>query len=193
MNKKQSSDEVQFFQACENGNLKKVQAILCNKDKNFDINARQSLGFRLACSYGRLNIVKYLLTSNELTKHADMHANNDIGFRMACGNGHLDVVKYLCESEDLKDHPDVRAEEDTGLTWACSSGWDSVVSYLIEELDVYNTRNIRDIIFNIMSTISEKDIMDMAKNKETRNGIADTVKKAIESKNHQGSKKMTRI
>ena len=48
-----------------------------------------------ACRDGNLNIVKYLLTSAELTEHVDIHAENDSGFSWACDRGHLEVVKYL--------------------------------------------------------------------------------------------------
>ena len=33
--------------------------------------------FIYACRDGNLEIIKYLLTSAELTEHADMHAGND--------------------------------------------------------------------------------------------------------------------
>ena len=42
-----------------------------------------------------MEIVKYLLTSLELTEHADIHARNDEGFIWACRFGHLEVIKYL--------------------------------------------------------------------------------------------------
>ena len=48
-----------------------------------------------ACYEGRLEVVKYLLASAELTEHADVHAGNDEGFIWACENGHLEVVKCL--------------------------------------------------------------------------------------------------
>ena len=48
-----------------------------------------------ACEQGRLEVVKYLLTSPELTEHADIHARNDEGFIWACRSGHLEVIKYL--------------------------------------------------------------------------------------------------
>ena len=48
-----------------------------------------------ACENGHLEIVKYLLTSPELTEHANIHAENDSGFSWACDQGHLEVVKYL--------------------------------------------------------------------------------------------------
>ena len=48
-----------------------------------------------ACENGQLEVVKYLLTSAELTEHANIHARNDEGFIWACRYGHLEVIKYL--------------------------------------------------------------------------------------------------
>ena len=48
-----------------------------------------------ACKNDDLDIVKYLLTSPELTEHADIHAQDDLGFKWACRYGHLEVVKCL--------------------------------------------------------------------------------------------------
>ena len=47
------------------------------------------------CAQGHLEVVKYLLTSAELTEHADIHALNDLGFIWACLDGRLEVIKYL--------------------------------------------------------------------------------------------------
>ena len=48
-----------------------------------------------SCYEGRLEVVKYLLTSPDLKEHADIHARNDVGFIGACRNGRLEVVKCL--------------------------------------------------------------------------------------------------
>ena len=48
-----------------------------------------------ACKNDDLDIVKYLLISPELKKHANIHAENNNGFICACYQGHLEVVKCL--------------------------------------------------------------------------------------------------
>ena len=75
-----------------------------------------------ACAQGQLEIIKYLLTSAELTEHADIHAENDLGFRSACLEGRLELVKYLLTSPDLKEHADIHADNDYGFRWACARG-----------------------------------------------------------------------
>lgn len=61
-----------------------------------------------ACKYGNLEIVKYLLTSPELKKHANLYASDDSGFKNACHNGHLDIIEYIITSDELKDYPNSR-------------------------------------------------------------------------------------
>ena len=48
-----------------------------------------------ACRKGQLDVVKYLLASDQLNEHADIHKADDLGFICACEQGHLEVVKYL--------------------------------------------------------------------------------------------------
>ena len=59
---------------------------------NIDVHSDNEYGFRVACYYGHLNVVQYLLENNF---NIDVHANDDEGFRWACWQGHLNVIKYL--------------------------------------------------------------------------------------------------
>ena len=95
-----------------------------------------------ACSQGHLEVVKYLLTSAELKKHADIHAKDDLGFRSACAQGHLDVVKYLLASPELTEHADIHTSNDDvfdgfdGFIWACENGHLEVVKYLLTSAEL---------------------------------------------------------
>ena len=53
-----------------------------------------------ACQNDDLDIVKYLLTSSELTEHADIHAADDVGFVCACRYSNFEIVKYLVTSAE---------------------------------------------------------------------------------------------
>ena len=94
------------------------------------------------CAQGHLEVVKYLLTSPELTEHADMQAENDGGFIWACRYGHLESVKYLLTSLELKEHVDIHAENDSGFSWACDLGHLEVVKYLIIDMNIEKTTHI---------------------------------------------------
>lgn len=49
-------------------------------------------------------LLKTLLTSNELTIHADIHNTQEFPLKSAIYNGHIQIVKYLLESPELKEH-----------------------------------------------------------------------------------------
>ena len=95
-----------------------------------------------ACENGRLEVVKYLLTSPELTEHADIHTENDLGFRLACEEGRLEVVKYLLASDELTEHADIHAENDRGFRSACYKGRLEVVKYLLTSDELTAHANI---------------------------------------------------
>ncbi len=84
-----------------------------------------------ACKNGDLEMVRYVLTSPELTIHADIHADKDYAFQWACHNGHLEVVKYLLTSHELTDHAIIQT--DNYLAFRCAGQqccW-NVIRYLL--------------------------------------------------------------
>ena len=95
-----------------------------------------------ACRDGRLEIVKYLLTSAELTEHANIHAKDDLGFIWACIKGPLEVVQYLITSDELTEHVDIHARNDFGFIWACENGHLEVVKCLIIDMNIEKTIHI---------------------------------------------------
>lgn len=78
--------------------MKKSRKVNPEKYKNLDINELNK-HFISACIKGKLEIVKYLLTSPELKDNgidfANVHAQDDFAFISACGAGHWEVIKYL--------------------------------------------------------------------------------------------------
>lgn len=88
--------------------------------------------FRMACQANRLDIVHYLLTSNELKQNVDIHTGDDYAFRMACKKGHLELVKYLLECPDLKEHANMHVYNDIGFKQANENGHYDVVNYLLK-------------------------------------------------------------
>ena len=95
-----------------------------------------------ACAQGQLEIIKYLLTSAELTEHADIHAENDLGFRNACYQGHLEIVKYLLTSAELTEHADIHSRNDLGFRSACLAGHLEIVKYLLTSPELTEHANI---------------------------------------------------
>lgn len=50
---------------------------------------------RYAAEKGHLEVVKYLLTSDELVEKCNIHIEKDYPLRMAYENQHVDIVKFL--------------------------------------------------------------------------------------------------
>ena len=93
-------------------------------------------GFEHASYNGQLDVVKFLLTSNNLAKNADIHHSDDYALTLSAYNGHLDVVRYLLTSPKLKKHANIHARENSSLRWASQANQLSVIQYLLESPEI---------------------------------------------------------
>ena len=116
-----------------------------------------------SCYEGRLEVVKYLLTSPDLKEHADIHAQDDYGFRTACVNGHLEVVKYLLTSPELKEHADIHADNDYGFRLACANGQLEIVKFLILDMSIEKTKHIEDYLNKSQDNKCVKEAIELFK------------------------------
>ena len=87
-----------------------------------------------ACYQGHLDVVKYLLTSPELTEHADIHARSDWGFIWACFHGHLEVIKCLII--------DMNIDKTTQIEKYLNKKTDNKT--VQQAIELFNTRNLYD-------------------------------------------------
>lgn len=116
-----------------------------------------------ACIHGHINIVKYLLTSPDLTEHADINYYNGYPLQEACYIGHLEVVKYLLTSPELKYHADIHTQKDLSLRWACMNGHLDIINYLIFDYGIERTKYIEEWLINgkredIMKIFNKRDL-----------------------------------
>lgn len=86
--------------------------------------------FRLACLSGRLDIIHYMLTSNDLKQNIDIHTGDDFAFRMACKKGYVEVAKYLLESVELKEHANINIYKDIVFRQAAENRHSEIFKYL---------------------------------------------------------------
>jgi len=98
--------------------------------------------FRYACDSGNLEIVKYLLTSDELIEKCDINSENDYGLRIACENGDLNLAQYLLTSSDLNKHANIHANNDGVIKSAYDSGNSELINFLIFDMNIEKTTEI---------------------------------------------------
>jgi ankyrin repeat protein len=89
-----------------------------------------------ACSGGDLDLVKHLLTSPDLPKHADINFRDDLPLEYACSKGQLEIVKYLLTSPELKTHANIHGINDRPIREAIDNEEIAIVEFLVLEMDI---------------------------------------------------------
>jgi ankyrin repeat protein len=102
--------------------------------------------FLLACKYGQLEKVKYLLTSPEIFIHADINLKymNTHSYPLiyAAKAGHLDVVKYLLEQPNI----DIQINNGASFGYACHQGQLEIAKYLLSNIKYKNSIDLNEVI-----------------------------------------------
>jgi ankyrin repeat protein len=130
----------EFLKACKSGDMQTLQSLDYSR---IDIHACDEWAFQLACKYGHLDVVKYLISLEPDHNRINIHADDEDAFQLACYNGHLDVVKYLISLEPDHNHINIHANNEDAFRWACQNGHLDVVKYLIslepshESIDIH--------------------------------------------------------
>lgn len=98
----------------------------------------------LACKYGQIEVVKYLINNFNL-KMGDIRSpnGNNLALYNASTNGHLDIVKYLVDNTRLTIE-DVCSKGNSILKSTSIANHFDIVKYFIEEFDL----TINDICSN---------------------------------------------
>lgn len=81
---------------CKVGNIEKVEYDLKHfkNDEIYYGSNKFYYGFKGACEYGQLKIVKLMLSLDHQDKKISIHGIEDC-FRISCENGHLEIVELL--------------------------------------------------------------------------------------------------
>ena len=102
MESKQERDQMRLFEAVKEGKTTALISML--EGGCFDANIRnqnQQTLLHVACEYGMLSIVEYLIENVK----ANVEAEDDVGQTPlfdACRSGHFNIVKYLIEISNAK-------------------------------------------------------------------------------------------
>lgn len=127
----------------------------------------------LACKYGWLNKVKYLLTSPDLSNHADINTKyvniHSYPIIFAAKEGYLDIVKYLIDEPSLEGTLDVKTNEGAVLGYACYQGQLHVAQYLLSNpiytsqinLDANLEKGFSNALVNKQNKILEYLILEL--------------------------------
>lgn len=123
-------------------------------------------GLELACIFGHLDIVKFVLNQEYINKKADIHYENDIAILKACKHGHIEIVKYLLESPELKHHSNIHIEvneiKDYPFMLAAEYSQNEVVKYLLS-LKNKNKPNIKTGEFGVVKEYLLNGNLEMLK------------------------------
>lgn len=135
-----------------------------------------NINLRDACFHGHLDIVKYLLTSPDLKKHANIHENNDWPLQRACRYGNLEVVKYLLTSPDLTEYANIHEDNDLAFKDACYKKYLEIVKYLIFDYKIDQTVSIRGFLIlenrkEILDMFDKRDLQDKLSKELNNNNI----------------------
>ena len=119
-----------FLGYCKNGNLAMIKQLVLSPLTSESISSHIiSHCLTLTCETKHLDIIDYLLTSDDLIQKADIDFNNNKAIHAACYTGNLELVEYLLTSPRLKKHANIHY--DFCLIDACANGHLNVVSYLL--------------------------------------------------------------
>jgi len=113
--------------ACCGGHLDVVKYLLYKL--KFKLNFNRFKGFRLACKYGQLDVVKSIFEYCRLTcTKINIHIDYECAFRWACDNGYLEIVKVLLEYDKINIH----TLHEKAFTCALQHRYFHIIKFLIE-------------------------------------------------------------
>jgi ankyrin repeat protein len=143
--------------AIQKADLETIKSIFKNKELAKDIDLSKSTGpLTLACAFGHLDIVQYLLTSQDINKYTDIKSPNFLGFQMACNNGFIEVVKYLTSSPNLNQHIEIETIQDIGFLTCLQYNQIEILKHFIFDLNIEKNKVVHLHLHNIPNYEVEK-------------------------------------
>ena len=111
-----------FVMACQNSCFTLMNNLIRGHAREICSVTAVNEGFYVACYFGQLDMVKFLMESKLHT-----YSHHGYALWLACDAGHLSVVQYLV-NHGINDQEMIN----TGLSWACKSGHLIVVEFLVK-------------------------------------------------------------
>lgn len=172
-----------------------------------DIQYNLNHALYIACNNYKFHIIKYVLTSPEISLHADIHYNNDCVIHAATSNGGYHIVEYLLTSPELKEHINIYNsinEVFENMLLELYKEYNDMYHYGKEtyiDQDIVDTLNYLIYDFNISPTPkvidlliekSPKDIYEPAIKQLTSNLLYNSINKKIEKNGSFKDKKINK-
>jgi hypothetical protein len=144
-----------------------------------------------ACIDSDFELVKYLLTSNELSIHADIntlcHGENGQPLRTAFCYKNFELANYLLTSPELKEHADIHVASDDIFRSAFYRKQIDVLTCLIFDYDIKRTKNI-DFILSPSNNHNHIEMKKLVEKMFTTRSLNKELNKEL---NNELDKKMT--
>lgn len=158
--KRLDKNNLQLYKLAKRGQFEAVRALFqsCSQGE-IDIHFSHPKDWNTpvivaACEKGlpnqRLNLVQYLLASDELKEHANIYEHNEERLNallLATFHGHLKIVQYLLsfykEQTDIHTYlHSVDENHKNALHYACMEGHFDIIRYLLESTEIQSHSNI---------------------------------------------------
>lgn len=114
------------------------------KKHNISIMNKSSLNqtYINACEKGDLELIKLILTSKDLKKHANPYLFNDGCLSIACKENYIEIVKYFLTTNDLERILNIHTDNEKPLQTACNQGNYEIAQYLLTSQELKEHANI---------------------------------------------------
>lgn len=107
-----------------------------------------------SCQHNNVELVKYLISSDELHIHPSEKAQSENSLRWSCGS--MELIRYLITSEDLKKKPSIHFGNDFLFRQACYVENKEMLQFLIFECDIQKTEEMKDYLMQHPSSEADK-------------------------------------
>lgn len=148
---------------CKYGYLRLLTSILTHDGLTINDVKRAQSGvypltpFGIACEYGQMSIVEYMLREMKLDK-AEIKCNDCYALKMAVKNNHAHIAIMLLElgyftQADITSTDDCALKRNFILNWVCANGSESIFDALIKHklisVDAIRTNRYRAILLSV--------------------------------------------
>jgi hypothetical protein len=129
----------EFYHACRVGELSQIQKVCKSTKKRAYVDLNR--GIKEAIEGGQLEVVKYILTTNDFSQEQELEFN-DYGIFWKIGEaGYVDVMQYILTSDDVAKYVDQDSVQNM-FFGACMAKTATPVKFM---LDQHNLRHLPDV------------------------------------------------